>query len=166
MGLEEFLPPEVRGVMEEQYNHRRMHQQAFAHEVKQFLDSLDMDQLDTLDSMLLASSASDKNAYHWRGQITMLRQEKFDICPCGESHEIPDSLQMSDGFEGRENSREVDKCQLDLVEYGCDINPEDQDGRSIVCLGCGTVYQSLEDRMLRPPGVKGCSPCQQKAKFG
>lgn len=31
---------------------------------------------------------------------------------------------------------------------------------------CGTKYVSIEDRALRPPGVEGCSTCQQKEKFG
>jgi hypothetical protein len=34
------------------------------------------------------------------------------------------------------------------------------------CKGCGLNYQSIEDRMLKEPGVKGCDGCQQKAKWG
>lgn len=34
------------------------------------------------------------------------------------------------------------------------------------CTGCGQSYPSLEDRMLKEPGIEGCSGCIHKAKFG
>jgi protein-arginine kinase activator protein McsA len=37
---------------------------------------------------------------------------------------------------------------------------------AFVCLGCGMRYSSIQDRILKPMGVEGCSGCQQKAKFG
>lgn len=35
-----------------------------------------------------------------------------------------------------------------------------------MCKGCGIHVSSINDRTLSPPGVEGCSGCQQKAKFG
>lgn len=34
------------------------------------------------------------------------------------------------------------------------------------CSNCGQNYQSLEDRMLRPPGIDGCSGCKIKSAHG
>jgi hypothetical protein len=52
-------------------------------------------------------------------------------------------------------------------EYGLlTILIDDNTGaRTFQCV-CGMIYQTLQDRMLKPVGVKGCSGCQQKAKFG
>jgi len=36
----------------------------------------------------------------------------------------------------------------------------------VQCKGCQTTYVSLRDRMLKPPGVKGCEGCQQQEKWG
>ena len=38
--------------------------------------------------------------------------------------------------------------------------------KPVICLGCGTLYQSLEDRMLRRPGTSGCEGCVHKQKVG
>lgn len=40
------------------------------------------------------------------------------------------------------------------------------DEKPVICEGCGMLYQSLEDRMLRAPGVDGCQGCQHKAAHG
>lgn len=34
------------------------------------------------------------------------------------------------------------------------------------CMNCKMQYQTIEDRAKEPPGVRGCSGCQQKVKFG
>lgn len=44
--------------------------------------------------------------------------------------------------------------------------PGNPDMRYLRCAGCKTPSASMADRMLRAPGTKGCSPCQQKAKWG
>lgn len=35
-----------------------------------------------------------------------------------------------------------------------------------VCLGCTQRYSTIQDRMIREPGVEGCGGCKQKAKWG
>ena len=34
------------------------------------------------------------------------------------------------------------------------------------CSNCGMGYVSLEDRMLRPPGIDGCGGCRLKSAHG
>lgn len=45
------------------------------------------------------------------------------------------------------------------------VDPANLQGQ-VKCGECDTTFISLEDRMLKPPGVKGCGTCQQKAKWG
>jgi len=58
--------------------------------------------------------------------------------------------------------------QKSMDEYGLDDLREE--GTNVllgfVCINCKRPYPSIEDRMLREPGVEGCGGCQQKAKWG
>lgn len=58
-----------------------------------------------------------------------------------------------------------------LEEYNLRLPNEGEvhatsDEKPVICKGCGTLYQSLEDRMLRKPQADGCGGCVQKAKWG
>lgn len=55
-----------------------------------------------------------------------------------------------------------------MAEYNIDdtYNQDTKEFMYFACLNCGMQYPSIEDRMLKPPGVEGCSGCQQKAKWG
>ena len=55
-----------------------------------------------------------------------------------------------------------------MVQYNLD-DVRDEDTQKLlgfICKGCGLRYISIEDRMLRPPGVEGCGGCQQKSAWG
>lgn len=56
------------------------------------------------------------------------------------------------------------KIQDQMDEYGVDFI--EHQWPKVKCANCGDEYVSLEDRMKRDPGVKGCASCQQKAKWG
>jgi len=36
----------------------------------------------------------------------------------------------------------------------------------VSCNNCGRVYESLADRMVKPPGIENCDGCVQKTKWG
>ena len=46
------------------------------------------------------------------------------------------------------------------------VTPVAPDKDGVVCASCGLEYVSLEDRMLKKPGVEGCEGCIQAAKWG
>jgi hypothetical protein len=61
-----------------------------------------------------------------------------------------------------------------MSEYGLELDPNYGKPMSegmmppqkYRCINCQSGYPSLQDRMLKPPGVIGCSGCQQKGKWG
>jgi hypothetical protein len=72
----------------------------------------------------------------------------------------------------------VDQSVASTVEYDAKLEeynlrrPEENEvlatpgEKPVICRGCGTLYQSLEDRMLRPASLTGCAGCVQKQKWG
>lgn len=59
-----------------------------------------------------------------------------------------------------------DAIRQNAAAYGVIFsNALDLEG-PVICEQCGYENNSLADRMLRDPGVKGCSGCQHKAKWG
>lgn len=78
-------------------------------------------------------------------------------------------------FEDDEKNSEPDERDAlspediaNMVVYNLD-DLRDEDTHELlgfICKGCGRRYVSIEDRMLREPGVKGCGGCQDKAKWG
>jgi hypothetical protein len=55
-----------------------------------------------------------------------------------------------------------------MAEYGLDDLRDAETDQLIgfICKNCEKKYVSIADRMLEPPGVKGCDGCQHKAKWG
>jgi len=58
-----------------------------------------------------------------------------------------------------------------LELYNIELNPDypekaSEGAAEYRCKGCGVAVVSVEDRMLRKPGVDGCSGCQQKSAWG
>lgn len=59
------------------------------------------------------------------------------------------------------------------LQYGVeDAWEQPADGEEVVkfvgwqCNNCGMMYPSLQDRMLKEPGLAGCTGCVQKTKWG
>jgi hypothetical protein len=158
-------PPEVLERMQ-------MENEANAHETRHFLDSLTEDQLIKLGGIMqLCFSSNGAAAGYYQGVIIGILDYKYKVClSCGRNHEeefheavdteLPLKNTCCDTVRGRPHSYE---CSL-MVEYG--LEPDDNGSEHVQCKNCKQWYPSLEDRMLRPPGVKGCSSCQQKAKWG
>lgn len=172
------------------------HQQAHtvaAHDVKRFFDELTEEQLRVLGMILDGIAVADnptRIAGHLGGRVLAMRQLKFGICPaCNENHdrdleniahegtpETPlhvDARRRAAGNEvkfleiGDTGSLSPAERAL-MKEYNIDDLREEETMRLVgfVCLECGMRYSTIQDRMMKPPGVEGCSGCIQKAKFG
>lgn len=167
---------------------KRMQFQDYSHSVKDFLDDLDKDELVILSRMLHAAAHDDHAAYGWMGRIDAILQLRFDVCPCGEDHdpnwqllnqqpEQPTSTAKDEVIHDVPMPSEPEAASdEELMElYGIEVNPHygkpwDLGMGSIPqpfrCKGCGIGVKSLEDRMLRKPGVDGCNGCQYKSAHG
>ena len=147
------LPPEIQEAIKTQMDHQRMHAQVDAHNIKSLLDSLDAEQLSTLDSLLheVAGGAID----FYCGKISMILQLKFDKCPCNESHDADVEFAADLPEEPRPLTEDL------MRRYGLT-----SDGDALFCANCNMEYASLDDRMLRPEGPEGCTGCVQKSKWG
>lgn len=170
-------PPEVLAQMEAQKQHLHMHAQDNTHAIKQLLDDLSVDQLRALD-LLVANCGNPMGASYFRGRIEAVLEVKHDVCPCGESHNPDDLLERKvedhnlpedpiSGAAERAANDMVEAIDYDKLmdEYNVTPVQDELEGR-VYCKGCGQHYISLEDRMLRKPGIDGCSGCQQKSAWG
>lgn len=174
-----------------------MHMTDNTHAIKQFFDSLNEEQLRSLD-LLLANCDDARTVMFFRGRIEMLQQIKFDICPCGTNHDDelesmgqPDKPPVQPNATTEHKGRPVEDVPLpaDLIkareefddeaalmaEYRIEENPDH--GKNPLefgpaaaspfrCIDCHIGVASLADRMLRKPGIEGCSGCQQKSAWG
>ena len=158
-------PPEhIKAALEEQQAHMRMHVQDNSHAVKQLLDELNEDQLKALD-LILHNVGNPEGVNYFHGRVEAALQYRFGVCPCGEDHDpskefdqAPLPSQVAPRIPAPER---LDRAEL-MDQYGM----AESEGNFIYCKNCGQQYASLEDRMLRPPGIEGCSGCQQKSAWG
>ena len=139
------------------------------------LDSLNAEQLGTVRKMIQVV-VDDKDAgYQLTGLVTGAlvfkhgRSWSNDKTPWSAGPEIMDNEKGEHPITSEEAETAIqalhkDERQSLMDQYNVVPNPE-ADGY-FMCGGCGLFIHSLEDRMLREPGIKGCEGCQQKAKFG
>ena len=167
----EDLPEGIKRAIMQHLDQHNMSREVAVHEIHSFLDSLKADQLESLDNMIHTISNSPETAAYFAGLVTMTLKLKHNICPCG-SDQCPNSVLGSTaprGSQPEEHKVDMTRGRFDelLSEYGLE-EYENSNGKvnGLYCKNCGMIYQSLEDRMLRPPGVKGCAGCQAKAKWG
>lgn len=162
--------------------------------ITQMVDDLLPEQLAVLRDIMQRASQEDLYAAYMEGIFSASLHIKYpEHCPgCGGNHlDHAESLGIASSpvkegsaeerlgkvpyqqpalFEddnvATEEESPLQILQDQLTEYG--VTPIDTESMTgpVTCDGCGIVYPNLEDRMLRDPGVKGCSGCQQKAKFG
>ena len=178
------MPPEMQAAFSEQEAHMEMHRQADLHSVRDLLSALDKEQLQALDLVLRMASSKRRNAM-LRGLVDGQLQFRFNICLCGKNHDEDELLaaparaegvaeESLPGFEEPQDADHAQAVSADAAARGraklleeYNLSPGIIDGvQGFVCKGCGLYYVSLEDRMLRAPGVEGCHGCQNKAKFG
>lgn len=113
--------------------------------------------------MDIMSEAADENSgqafcYTMIGQVIAIQKIKNNRCVCGVDHD-------GEALEAAKNALEIERLSNEaepnpaMVAYNMTI----KDG-ALACAGCGQVYPSLEDRMLRNPD--DCSGCKQKSAWG
>lgn len=112
-------------------------------------------------------------------QTPLLPQQKAPTIPNAateqggrqiEDVELPESFNRNTITTPDNEVVELDSDRYNelLTEYDLRVLIEDESEptvRKFMC-ACGIIYQSLQDRMLKPPGVIGCSGCQQKGAWG
>lgn len=180
-----FLSPEDAD------KHRQEHEVA-SHEINRLLSELSIEQLRALDFLLIGianAGEPGRIASYMAGRSTQMLETRFNICAaCNKDHaaellksepvadDIPPHIEARRRMEANEivftaqGSKEPmtpDEVVL-MMEYNLD---DARDGETnallwFVCTNCGMQYQSIQDRMLKPSGIEGCSGCIQKTKWG
>jgi hypothetical protein len=183
------LPPEVIAQLREQHEQQHMAVESHIHGYKQFLEGLNADQLKMVRQ--LASDCQDiETSGHWQGRIVEILHRKFGLCPCGNNHDKdaadllaeqapaevkPLDADLQANLKKKQAAVEEAKGPLSEIQAELLSTPKaellerynlEEVEEGIRCIGCQTLVASLEDRMLRPPGVKGCETCQHKTKWG
>lgn len=103
-----------------------------------------------------------KYGYSWNGNETPWTGQQEAAQSTDTT--VPPSREVATHGEIKSASTkgEVIEIPLELMErYGLEIK-----NGYLYCIGCGTRYISLDDRMLRPAGPAGCKGCAEKAKWG
>jgi hypothetical protein len=151
-----------------------MQRAANFHEIQEFLNSLNKEQLETLE-MLMFSCASEPGglvaaAHH--GMVKQVLQYKFGVCTCGLEHETAEDLLKDDAESPHPNGpteeyseppviTQMRKGAAELME---EYHLATVFGGALVCTNCGLEYPSLKDRMLKGPD--DCHGCHLKAAQG
>lgn len=185
------MPEEMREQLRKQAEEHAMQTENYYHSVQHLFDELNKEQLLTLRWILhnVRADESGQLASYYEGQLANMLHQKHNVCPgCGKDHaeEFLDNPASGVSTESVNANTErvkaettadiahfgpsalTDEQRGNMDEYNIDDAWDEETGKFLgfVCLGCGLKYQSIEDRMLKPPGVEGCSGCIQKAKFG
>lgn len=191
MSAEDFDPNDPMAFIRSHQEQHRMANEVVGHQIKDFMTSLDEEQLRTLILVIEGIMDSDKPGKiggYLVGRAASILEAKFGNCAaCGGKHEDASSLVDAEPSTVPEHvlarrkldeagdytpigsTLELDPAEKAIMEiYGLDDLREQDTFKLVafVCLGCGQQYPSISDRMMQPPGVEGCSGCQQKAKFG
>lgn len=161
----------------EEMERARMEQSQNAHDTRDFFDSLTIDQLRKLAGLFRQAANSDgEAATYYMGLIVATLHYKHDLCmACGVNHDEI-LAGMSGPVEDPQPAREVDEPQYLFPEKGTPAYDkimatygmeQDDDGSDrVMCSNCGTWYESLRDRAVRPPGKAECYGCVEKEKWG
>lgn len=176
--------------MQRQSDMTMMANEELHNRIARLLEDCDTEDLRTIQTMfaIFAGEGGRELIIYWIGYAASLERQRFGS-PAGETGSDP-----SGGFWNGETcprcSSPDPKKHL-VVQYGgrvqlCSDHWHDLIGhptvdaafleeynlnrqigqRQVTCRGCGLLYISLEDRMLKPPGIDGCSGCQQRSAQG
>lgn len=178
-------PPEVRAELQRHLDKQVMSEQAFHHDVGRLWTELKPDQLVTIKTLLTRIARADEPSAavaYYTGVISTTLHYKHNVCEaCGINHDEDmmaaaspvDKLIAEHGepfepvnqaeFDAKHEEYGVRLYTQDDLDKGLVVGPEEQ---PVICKNCGTLFQSLEDRMLRPPGAENCEGCVQKTKWG
>lgn len=148
------------GPSEEELERRRLTAIANSHEMRDYIENLDAEGAEKMITMIQTVQNSPEAGWYYIGVLAQLLDTKFGKCKtCGSNHDAALAEMAGDGGSTESDERPLPDL---LREYNMVLDTAGH----LACAGCGTPSVSMEDRMLRPPGVKGCSTCQEKAKWG
>lgn len=173
------VPEDVRAAFQQQIDQQEMMGEVRRQDIERLFDEMSVEHLTTLRMILgdLAVENSGRYSSYLGGIAATTLHLKYKVCGgCGKDHSLeinqpePEPKperpaaqeQLELPFAGAESVELASKALYD--EYGVEPVP-DEPGK-VRCIECGTISQSLDDRMLRKPKVDGCEGCQQKAKWG
>lgn len=153
---------------QEQY---KMGHQAFYHEMLGFLQKQTDEDMLTLASLVRVAT---NNGEQLTGIIEGIMASRGFCFACGKRHDesidqILDEAEPKREPTGPGNSIVSIDQPVSVVAFDAstmnEYNVEPFGELSKVrCKGCGMIYESMEDRMLRRPSA--CHGCQHKAKWG
>jgi len=177
------MPEEMREQLRKQHEEHQMQTENYYHSVQHLFDELNKEQLMTLRWILhnLQAEETGRLAAYYEGQIANTLQYKHDVCPgCGKNHEeemlaaatVPPAERPAEEPVNADVSHAgpsaiSDETRELMRQYSIDDAWDQETGKFLgfICTkGCGMMYPSLEDRMLRP--ADHCAGCIQKAKWG
>jgi hypothetical protein len=139
---------------------------AAVHEARQrifrFMEELTPGDLGTFIEILMSITNEGASALHTLiGSATTIQKLKHNRCACGEDHDGEVIAKETAKLEA-EKKVDVENDEPAMKEYGLERTPDGM----LRCKNCKMGYVSLDDRMLRRPGIDGCSGCQIKSAHG
>lgn len=180
----------------EEADRQRATAEVTGHEVSSALLTMDREQLLAVRQIVASVVNSQNPAVisgYFIGRVVTLLDQKFGICPaCNSKHDDPSELiteapPVPEHVQARRNlddaaeeestpswtwigsTSEMKSFEVEAMKaYDLD-DVRDWVTKKLIgfaCVNCGQRYPTISDRMKQPPGVEGCSGCQQKAKFG
>lgn len=176
-------PPEVVAAIQQHHDQQVMIVETLRHDLQRMLDEMSVEHLVTLREVLHRGYNGNETIFPYiEGQIVGVLQWKHNVCGgCGTKHDDISSLLDSSQPGGSpvdnllkthgepfepvnqaEWDANMDKYNLRLPEESEVASSENE--MPVICKGCGELYQSIEDRMLRKPDE--CHGCIEKAKWG
>lgn len=176
-------PPEVVEAMRAHHDQQVMVADALRHDLQRMLDEMATEHLVTLREVLHRGfNGNDAIFPYIEGQIVAVLQWKHGVCGgCGTKHDdisslLPDPQGVESPVdnlikEHGEPFEPVNQAEFDTMmeKYNLRLPNEGEVVMSekempVICKGCNMLYQSIEDRMLRP--ADECHGCIQKAAWG
>jgi len=181
---------EMRRQMEEAHETQHLQVLDFQHTLEEAWQALNYEQLYAVARWMAltadSGNASRNLAYH-AGSLFRLAADKSNKCMvCDKDHdkEVESLLNtQGDGAtsevdsepqpptdEPAEPNLSYEETQRMIAEHEANVTlyrlTQNFDKGGFNCTGCNMHYASLEDRMLKAPGIEGCSGCQWKSGHG
>lgn len=154
------IPEEIKAMILKHMDHTTMAATTTFHDFQRLFAEMTPEHLRSIMLIFryIASEGSVPASY-FEGLASGSLMYKHNICcSCFVNHEeeLQEHLVEANPEESADPSREgLLKTYRLEPSLSTDL---------LICTGCGMSYQSLEDRMLKPPD--NCSGCHEKARWG
>jgi hypothetical protein len=153
----------------------QMESSAYAHDLAGFFRGLSREDMEHIKVIIYMAAESKSYANQTIGMLSAFAEQKFGICiACNKNHEeqlLPETSKIPG--ETVKFSKSMTEAEIRSVMKVFDLRfPNEGEVSTIegevpvICRNCNTLYQSLEDRMRRVPGIDGCQGCQIKSAHG